>query len=76
MTQKLSFRFYNDREIRAVWDETARQWLFSVADIVGAVSGSADAHNYWYVLKSRLKKAGMKPLASRHRLWRSKWRSK
>lgn len=61
MTQKLSFRFYNDREIRAVWDETARQWLFSVADIVGAASGSA--HNYWYVLKSRLKKAGNETLS-------------
>ena len=57
MTQKVSFRFYNDREIRAVWDETDSQWWFAVVDIVGAVSGSIDAHNYWYVLKNRLKKA-------------------
>lgn len=45
MTQKLSFRFYNDRKIRAVWDENDSQWCFVVADIVAAVSESADAHN-------------------------------
>ena len=57
MSQKTSFRFYNDREIRAVWDDADKQWWFAVIDIVGAVSGSSDAHNYWYVLKNRLKKA-------------------
>ncbi len=57
MTQKLSFRFYNDREIRAVWDETARQWLFSVADIVGAVTDSVNPRKYWSVLKTRLKQS-------------------
>lgn len=57
MTQKLSFRFYNDREIRAVWDETARQWLFSVADIVGAVTESVNPRKYWSVLKTRLKQS-------------------
>ncbi|MGN0880013.1 MAG: protein adenylyltransferase Fic [Oligosphaeraceae bacterium] len=62
MTQKVSFRFYNDREIRAVWDETDSQWWFAVVDIVGAVSGSVDAPNYWYVLKNRLKKAGNETL--------------
>ncbi len=55
---KISIRFFNDQEIRAVWDEADSQWWFAVVDIVGAVSGSADAHNYWYVLKNRLKKAG------------------
>ena len=45
MTQKISFRFYNDQEIRAVWDAVDNQWWFAVVDIVGAVSGSVDAHN-------------------------------
>lgn len=62
MSQKLSFRFYNDREIRAVWDDVANQWWFAVVDIVGAVSGSSNTHNYWYVLKNRLKKAGNETL--------------
>ena len=62
MSQKISFRFYNDREIRAVWDDADSQWWFAVVDIVGAVSGSSDSHNYWYVLKNRLKKAGNETL--------------
>lgn len=57
MSQKLSFRFYNDREIRAVWDDAAKQWLFSVADIVGAVTESANPRKYWSVLKTRLKQS-------------------
>ena len=62
MTRKISIRFFNDREIRATWDEAGSQWWFAVTDIVGAVTGSVDAHNYWYVLKSRLKKAGNETL--------------
>ena len=57
MVLKVSFRFFNDREIRAVWNEEDNLWWFAVVDIVGAVSGSSDAPNYWYVLKNRLKKA-------------------
>lgn len=32
---KTSIRFYNDREVRAVWDEEKSQWFFSVLDIAG-----------------------------------------
>lgn len=52
-----SLRFYNDREIRAIWDDGAKQWLFSVADIVGAVTESANPRKYWSVLKTRLKQS-------------------
>jgi cell filamentation protein len=57
MSQKISLRFFNDREIRAVWDEAGNQWWFAVVDIVAAVSESSAPQNYWYVLKNRLKKA-------------------
>ena len=53
---KTSIRFFNDKEVRAVWDEQNNKWWFSVVDIVAAISGSDDTRNYWYVLKSRLKK--------------------
>lgn len=55
---KISIRFFNDREVRAVWDEGTGQWWFCAVDVVGALGGSADARNYWYVLKNRLKKGG------------------
>ena len=57
-TQKISIRFYNDREVRAVWDEDANKWYFSAVDIVMAITESANPRKYWSVLKTRLKKSG------------------
>lgn len=56
--QKISIRFYNDREVRAVWDEDANKWYFSAVDIVMAITESANPRKYWSVLKTRLRKAG------------------
>ena len=54
---KISIRFFDDKEVRAIWDDEGSKWWFSVVDIVGVLSESADSRNYWYVLKNRLKKA-------------------
>lgn len=35
---KISIRFYNDREVRAVWDEVYSKWWFSVLDIIGVLN--------------------------------------
>ena len=56
MSNKISIRFFNDREVRAAWDDSANKWLFSVADIVGVLTESVNPRKYWSVLKSRLKK--------------------
>ena len=50
---KISIRFYNDREVRAVWDEELSNWWFSVVDIVGAINKEVDYQknrNYWKYL--------------------------
>ena len=39
MSQKVSIRFFNNREVRAAWDDSTNQWLFSIADIVGLLNG-------------------------------------
>lgn len=39
---KISIRFYNDREVRAIWDEVNSQWWFSVLDIVGVLNDQDD----------------------------------
>ncbi len=49
---KISIRFFNDREVRAVWDDGAAKWWFGAVDVVAVLSGSANARNYWYVLKT------------------------
>jgi cell filamentation protein len=61
---KISIRFFGDKEVRAVWDDEGSKWWFSVVDIVGVLSQSADSRNYWYVLKNRLKKAGSEVLTN------------
>jgi cell filamentation protein len=56
---KISIRFFNDREVRAVWDEENNKWWFSVLDIVAVLTGRDDydkARNYWKYLKAKLKK--------------------
>ncbi len=56
---KVSIRFYNDREVRAVWDEEHSKWWFSVLDIVGVLNNQDDYQknrNYWKYLKNKLKK--------------------
>lgn len=55
---KISTRFYNDHEVRAVWDEEHSKWWFSAVDIVAAITESPNPRKYWSVLKNRLKKAG------------------
>ena len=56
---KISIRFFNDREVRAVWDEQHAKWWFSVLDIMGVVNEEPDyakVRNYWKYLKAKLKK--------------------
>lgn len=55
---KISFRFYKDQEVRAVWKEEENKWFFSVVDIVAAITESPNPRKYWSVLKTRLKKSG------------------
>ena len=57
---KISIRYYNDREVRAVWDEEKSKWWLSAVDIVAAITDSPNPRKYWSVLKTRLKKAGDK----------------
>ena len=55
---KMSIRFYNDKEVRAVWDEKTEKWWFSAVDVVAAINGEDNyrkASNYWRQLKLRNK---------------------
>lgn len=59
MSNKISIRFFNDKEVRAIWDEENSKWWFSVLDIVGVLNAQDDYEknrNYWKYLKAKLKK--------------------
>ncbi len=56
---KISIRFFDDREVRAVWDDGYSKWWFSVLDVIGILNEEADytkTRNYWKYLKAKLKK--------------------
>ena len=56
---KISICFFDDREVRAVWDDEHSKWWFSVLDIVGVLNEEPDyskSRNYWKYLKAKLKK--------------------
>lgn len=56
--QKISIRFFNDKEVRAAWDYEGNRWLFSVVDVIGILTESKNPRNYWKVMKHRLNKSG------------------
>ena len=56
---KISISFFNDREVRAVWDEENSKWWFNVVDIIGVLNEQDDYtknRNYWKYLKNKLRK--------------------
>jgi len=56
---KVSIRFFDDREVRAIWDEATSKWKFSVLDIIAVLTNQDDynkTRNYWKYLKAKLKK--------------------
>jgi cell filamentation protein len=56
---KISIRFFDDREVRAIWDEDNSKWWFSVLDIVAVLTDQNDytkTRNYWKYLKAKLKR--------------------
>ena len=62
MSEKISIRFFDDREVRALWDEVNSKWWFSVLDIVAVLTNQNDytkTRNYWKYLKAKLKKEGV-----------------
>lgn len=69
MSQKISIRFYNNREVRAVWDDENNKWWFSATDIVRAINNESDyvkAGNYWRWLKKKLNSEGIQLVSVTH----------
>ena len=68
---KISIRFFNDREVRAIWDEENSKWWYSVPDIIGVLNEQDDYtrnRNYWKYLKAKLKKEGNEVVSATNQL--------
>lgn len=69
--QKVSIRFYKDRQVRTVWDDGLAKWWFSVLDIVAILNDEGDytkTRNYWKYLKGKLKKENPELVSATNRL--------
>ena len=71
MSEKVSIRFFNDREVRAIWDNENSKWWFSVLDIIGVLNSEDDYsknRNYWKYLKTKLKKENNEVVSATNQL--------
>ncbi|MBR3290751.1 MAG: Fic family protein [Bacteroidales bacterium] len=69
MALNKSIRFFNDRQVRAVWDEEHSKWWFSATDVVRAINNEEDylkAGNYWRWLKKKLFDDGVQLVSVTH----------
>lgn len=53
--QKVNISEEESSKIRKVWDNNTNHWQYSITDIMGILTESVDARNYWKTLKNRLK---------------------
>ena len=68
---KKSIHFFNDREVRAVWDDEHNKWWFSVLDIIAAINEQDDyqkTRNYWKYLKTKLRKENSQLVSATNQL--------
>ena len=58
MTKETAIKLFQDQRVRVLWNEDQEKWYFSVIDVIGTLTDSANPRKYWNVLKTRLKKEG------------------
>ena len=61
MSQSVSIKLFEDRNVRTLWDEEAEKWYFSVHDVIAILTNQPDyekVRNYWKWLRNKLKQEG------------------
>ena len=63
-----AIQLFEDQKIRVAWDAEREEWYFSIVDVVGVLTDSADPTAYWRKLKQRLKAEGNETVTNCHAL--------
>ena len=58
MNKEQALAVFEDYNIRRIFDEASETWFFSVIDVVAALTDSANARDYWFKMKIRVKSEG------------------
>jgi len=49
-----AIKLFEERKIRAQWDESAEEWFFSVIDVIRILTDSVKPRDYWFKMKQRV----------------------
>ena len=60
MGKDSELKLFEDKKIRAKWDDEEEKWYFSIVDVIAILTENEyqKARNYWKVLKLRLREEG------------------
>ncbi len=58
MTQQNSIQIFEEKKVRALWDDEQEKWYFSIVDVIEALTDSPRPRKYWNALKTKLKAEG------------------
>ena len=61
-------KFFNNDNIRAIWDKDLEKYYISIVDVVSILSESSDGRKYWNKLKQRLREEGNESVTNCHQL--------
>ena len=70
MEQNNELKLFEDKKIRAKWDEAEEKWYFSVVDIVSVLTDNdyQKSRNYWKWLKNKLNEEGSELVSNTNQL--------
>ena len=63
-----TIKLFETKHVRSLWDAEQEAWFFSIVDVIGVLTDSADAGAYWRKLKQRLKAEGNETVTNCHGL--------
>ena len=71
MAKYNQIKLFEEKKVRAVYDDVEEKWYFSIVDVCGVLTESKDpltARKYWNKLKQRLKEEGNETVTNCHQL--------
>ena len=70
MEQNNELKLFEDKKIRAKWDEAEEKWYFSVVDMVSVLTDNdyQKSRNYWKWLKNKLNEEGSELVSNTNQL--------
>jgi len=59
---------FDDGDIRSVWDDSGKRWMYSVIDVIAVLTDSGNPRHYWTMMKKRSAESKNETLTNCERL--------